>query len=282
MRTLQIGAAHRILTSLYYSAALQKRYSVAAQDSLLTDWGGRSGCLHANSSIKSISVAASTVCRRDFSGCVGRISVHLSAAKRFLCGHCSAARNRRCYHGDSAGYLSLRCFARSKQRNSHWLAASVGCRDPRACAYQDGHATFRVEFAVRAYLNLAVRSRNTPCRMDGSARLACELRDSSRPNSCLHRCPQFRGALFTRIQMAESGADSEPHHASRKHERRRRWAQWPVLSEFCSGLWKPEDSQQVLHGIGFLQALPSGHLQPVVQFGTPLFVIQQSVVSKEH
>ena len=56
----------------------------------------------------------------------------------------------------------------------------------------------------------------------------------------------------------------------------------PFLSQFRAGLRQAEDSQQVLHGVGLLQALPRGHLQPVVQLGPPLLVVQQSVVSQEH
>ena len=41
-----------------------------------------------------------------------------------------------------------------------------------------------------------------------------------------------------------------------------------------------ENSQQVLHGIRFLQALPRRYLQPVEQFGASFFVVQQSVVSQ--
>ena len=41
-----------------------------------------------------------------------------------------------------------------------------------------------------------------------------------------------------------------------------------------------ENSQQVFHGVRFLQALPRGYLQPVEQFGPPFFFVQQSVVSQ--
>ena len=41
-----------------------------------------------------------------------------------------------------------------------------------------------------------------------------------------------------------------------------------------------KNSQQVFHGIGFLQALSRRHLQPVEQLGSPFFVVQQSVVSQ--
>jgi hypothetical protein len=38
----------------------------------------------------------------------------------------------------------------------------------------------------------------------------------------------------------------------------------PVLPQFGAGLWPAEDPQQVFHGVRFVQAMPRGHLQPVV------------------
>jgi hypothetical protein len=51
-----------------------------------------------------------------------------------------------------------------------------------------------------------------------------------------------------------------------------------VLPQFRAGLRQAENSQQVFHGVRFLQALPRRYLQPVVQFGAPFFFVQQSVV----
>ena len=53
------------------------------------------------------------------------------------------------------------------------------------------------------------------------------------------------------------------------------------FSQFRAGLRRRKDSQQVLHGVGLLQALPRGHLQPVVQLRPSLFVVQQSVVPQD-
>ena len=43
-----------------------------------------------------------------------------------------------------------------------------------------------------------------------------------------------------------------------------------------------QNPEQIFHGVGGLRALPRGHLQPVVQLGAPLLVVQQPVVPQKH
>src|SRR5580698_3777876 len=80
-------------------------------------------------------------------------------------------------------------------------------------------------------------------------------------------------SLHTR-ELADAEPRRESRDAARQHERRGRWADGRVLSEFRAGLWQAENSQQVLHGVRFVQALSRRYLQPVVQLGAPFFIVQ--------
>ena len=126
-------------------------------------------------------------------------------------------------------------------------------------------------------VGLLIADKLRPARM---VVFECRNFCSSRSNlPGLTRRSRLRRALHAR-KLADARPHPESRHAARQHERRRRWTRGRVLPQFRAGLRQAENSQQVLHGVRLLQALPRRHLQPVVQFGASFFFVQQSVVSQ--
>src|SRR5579872_4659899 len=80
--------------------------------------------------------------------------------------------------------------------------------------------------------------------------------------------------LHADVALETTSADREPHYAASEYGCRGRRAKRPVFPQFRAGLWGAKDSEQVLHGVRAVQAMPRGYLQPVVQFDTPLLFIQ--------
>ena len=107
-----------------------------------------------------------------------------------------------------------------------------------------------------------------------------ENRGRSRPcgalpgSACHHRLRRTLRAA----KLGVAQPNTESRDAARQHEWRGRRSARRFLPQFGAGLRQTKNSQQVLHGVRFLQALSSRYLQPVVQFGPPFFFIQQPVV----
>src|SRR5947208_7487991 len=92
-------------------------------------------------------------------------------------------------------------------------------------------------------------------------------------------CHLFTGAprtirrrlVHAQFEMVELRANSESNGRTRNHERRRRRSARRLLSQFRPGLWRPENSQQILYGVAIVRTLPCGYLQAVAKLGSPFF-----------
>ena len=196
-------------------------------------------------------------------GYYGGLSLHLSSAEYLLRCSSSVARARRGSRGNPSGPDLAPSAAKRELVHSRRMDADRHRSDPRPDTDQDRHSAYRMEMALPAHRDLARRRRLTVGRVAGKARLArFQLWFSRDARDNLSGGTRSRGlqrALHPR-KLADAQSHSESGDASRHNERRRRRPRGPVLPQFRASLRPAENSQQVLHGIGVLRALPRRHL----------------------
>jgi hypothetical protein len=137
------------------------------------------------------------------------------------------------------------------------VAVNRGGGRSRRTAHIQRHTPQRIPLALRAHRRKHDRDRLLARRVPRKPRLA-EFKRSRSASSLSRpaRRAQLGRALPARIPVADPIRDQEPRSASRHHGRRRRRTLGPFLSKLRPGLRRPENSQQILHGVRLLQALP--------------------------